>query len=211
MGGGGHAKSVIDVITSKNDYLIKGIIDVQKKVGQDICGYPIVGVESDIMSLDFSKAAFHISIGHILTNEARVRIYLKLKDKNAHLPPIISKKAHVSEFAQVGPGSFIGHNAVVNAGAVIGANTIINTGAIIEHDSIIGDHSHISTMATINADCQVGNHCFLSSHVVMNRGLSLKYNVLVYSGSVITKSFDQPNLKLKGIPAIPIGKANTGS
>lgn len=201
FGGGGHAKSVIDVITSGNEFVIHGIIDVKEKVGTKVCGFPINGTEEDIFDFDFDNLAFHVSIGHILSNEARLRIYSKLKKKKAYMPPIISKKAHVSKFAEIGQGSFVGHHAVINAGAVIGENTIINTGAIVEHDSIIGNHTHISTQTTVNADCYVGDHCFLSSHVVMNRGLKINNNILVYSGSLITKSFSESNLSLKGIPA----------
>jgi acetyltransferase-like isoleucine patch superfamily enzyme len=62
-------------------------------------------------------------------------------------------------------------------------------------------HCHISTCVTLNADCQVGECSFLSSHVVINRGVEIPPESRIYSGSIVTKSFKERGISLKGIPA----------
>lgn len=201
IGGGGHCKSVIDVISEGDDFQVAGILDIPEKIGQKVLGLNIIGSDQDIAPILEKYSLFHITVGHILSNQARVRLYKQFKSAGALFPSIIAKDAHVSKFASLGDGCFVAHNVVVNAGAVIGENTILNTGAIIEHDSVIGSHTHISTMCTVNADCKIGSHVFLSSHVVVNRGLEIADNIIVYSGSVVTKSFFDNGISLKGIPA----------
>jgi sugar O-acyltransferase (sialic acid O-acetyltransferase NeuD family) len=201
IGGGGHCKSVIDVINEGYDFRVAGILDIPEKIGQQVLGITIIGSDRDISPILERYSLFHISVGHILSNEARVRLYTQFKSVGALFPSIIAKDAHVSKYATLGDGCFVGHNVVVNAGAVIGENSIINTGAVIEHDSVIGSHTHISTMCTVNADCKIGDHSFLSSQVVVNRGLEIADNIIVYSGSVITKSFFEKGISLKGTPA----------
>lgn len=201
IGGGGHCKSVIDVISSSNEFNIAGIIDVKEKIGTKILGFPVIGADEDLSTIIKSYSYFHISIGHILSNTKRIRIFNIIEELGGYLPVIKAYDAHVSSFASIKSGSFIGHKAVVNAGVEIGINCIINTNAIIEHDSIIGNHSHISTMATVNADCEIGESSFLSSHVVINRGIRIAQQSRIYSGSVVTKSFEKPGISLKGIPA----------
>jgi sugar O-acyltransferase (sialic acid O-acetyltransferase NeuD family) len=201
IGGGGHCKSVIDVISSTKEFEIAGIVDVKEKIGTKILGFPVIGSDDDLFKIVKLYKYFHISIGHILSNSSRVRVFKLIEELGGCFPVIRAYDAHVSSFANIKPGTFIGHKVVVNAGVEIGINCIINTSAIIEHDSIIGDHCHISTMATVNADCEIGESSFLSSHVVINRGIHIARQSRIFSGSVVTKSFEKQGVALKGIPA----------
>ena len=201
VGGGGHCKSVIDVLVDSHEFNIIGILDMKDKVGSNLLGFPIIGTDEDIPKLIIKYKYFHITIGHILSNVNRVNLYHRIESLGGSFPIIKAYDAHISKFALIHPGTFIGHNVVINAGAKIGSNCIINTGAVIEHDSIVENHSHISTCVTVNADCQVGEGSFLSSHVVINRGVEIPPESRIYSGSIVTKSFKERGISLKGIPA----------
>ena len=43
IGGGGHCKSVIDVIEQEERFEIAGIVDKPKLLGSKVLGYPIIG------------------------------------------------------------------------------------------------------------------------------------------------------------------------
>ena len=51
IGGGGHCKSCIEVIESKGDFVIAGIIDVKEKIGTSLLGYPVIGCDDDLVEL----------------------------------------------------------------------------------------------------------------------------------------------------------------
>ena len=53
---------------------------------------------------------------------------------------------------------------------------------------------------------KVGNNCFLGAHAVIMYGVSIADNVIVASGSVVTKSITESGVIVAGCPAKVIGK-----
>ena len=79
IGGGGHCKSVIDVIEAEEKYHIAGIIDKPEKLGLNILGYQIVGNDDDIEVIAKKCRNFLITIGYIGDNTKRVDLYDRIK------------------------------------------------------------------------------------------------------------------------------------
>jgi sugar O-acyltransferase (sialic acid O-acetyltransferase NeuD family) len=200
IGGGGHCKSVIDVIEHEGKFEIAGIVDVQEKVGQNILDYKVIATDQDLSFLAKKYKNFHISLGFIKSPALRIKIFEQVTSLGINLPVIISSSATVSRYARISSGSIIMHQAIINAGATVGNNCIINSGAIVEHDSIIEEQCHISTGAIVNADCYIGKGSFIGSRACINRGLKVGSNVIVGSGSVVTKNAGNGQMLL-GIPA----------
>jgi len=164
IGGGGHCKSVIDVIEQESKFIIAGIIDKKELIGQEVLGYKIIGCDSDLEKL-FEKYKYAIvTVGQIKSNNIRVKLFNKLKEIGYKLPTIVSPLAYISKYAIIEEGTVIMHYAFVNAGAKIGKNCIINTKALIEHDAVIGDNTHISTATVINGGVVVKEDSFIGSN-----------------------------------------------
>ena len=51
IGGGGHCKSVIDVIEQENKFQIAGIVDKHDLLDSKILGYQVIGNDSDLEKL----------------------------------------------------------------------------------------------------------------------------------------------------------------
>jgi sugar O-acyltransferase (sialic acid O-acetyltransferase NeuD family) len=185
IGGGGHCKSVIDVIESTGEYKIYGIIDISEKVGQKVLGYEIIGTDEDLEKYRNDVELAFIAIGFINSVELRIKIYNKLKQLNFKLPVIISPLAYVSKHSFIEEGTVVMHYAVINAGAKIGKNCIINTKALIEHDAIIGDFSHISTGAIINGGVIVGKYSFVGSNATTKQYIKIIENSFIKAGTVV--------------------------
>lgn len=178
IGGGGHCKSCIDVIEQNGEFEIKGIIDIEDKIGQEVLGYKIIGSDADLEKLNTKENYFLITIGQIKSVELRLKYF----EMNLNLATIISPRAHVSKHATVGAGTIVMHDALINAGAKIGQNCILNSKALIEHDAIIGDHCHISTGAIINGDCIVGTKSFIGSNTVLKNMAKVEPNSVISYG-----------------------------
>ncbi len=185
IGGGGHCKSVIDVIEGQNLYEIAGIVDFPARIGEKVFNYNIIGGDNDLPELVKNFKHFHITVGQIRTPESRIRIFNELVNLGANLPVIFSPYAYVSSHATVGIGTSILHNAIVNAGAKIGMNCIINTKALIEHDVVIGNHCHISTGAIVNGGVQIGDNVFFGSGAVSKQYIFIQSNSFVKANSLI--------------------------
>ena len=164
IGGGGHCKSVIDVIEQEDKYTIAGIIDKKELLGQKVLNYEVIGCDDDLEKL-FEKYKYAIvTVGQIKSNNLRVKLFNKIKNIGYKLPIIKSPLAYISKHSFIEEGTIIMHQALVNTDAKIGKNCIINTKALVEHDATIGNHCHISTASVINGGVVVKENSFIGSN-----------------------------------------------
>jgi len=185
IGGGGHCKSVIDVIEQESLFNIVGIIDKPELIGKDVLGYPIIGNDSELSDLVKQYNNVIITVGQIRSPLPRINLFKKVVKLGFNLPTIISPRSYISQYASIGAGSVIMHDAVINSGAVIGDNCIVNTKSLVEHDSVIGNHCHVSTNATINGNVVIGNGSFIGSGSVIKEGIRINDNFFAKAGSFV--------------------------
>jgi sugar O-acyltransferase (sialic acid O-acetyltransferase NeuD family) len=205
VGGGGHCKSVIDVIEAQQTYEITGIIDQPNLIGNMISGYKIIGSDSDLHEFSKSHANFLITVGQIKSSAVRKKIFEGLQNLKVNLPVVISPLGHVSKRTSIGEGTIVMHYAMINAEAKVGMNCIINSRALIEHDCNIGNHTQISTGAIVNGNVKVGDHCFIGSGAVLVQGIEIADYTIIAAGSVVTKSIVEKGT-YAGVPAKPTNK-----
>jgi len=184
IGGGGHCRSIIDVLELSNKYKILGILDNKISYGDSVLGYKVLGKIDNIKNYSKSCNKAVISIGQIYSSSPKIEIFNILKSAGFELPTIISPRAHISRFAQIGEGTVIFHDVIVNSNAILGKNCIINTKAIIEHDATIVDHCHISTSAIINGGVSVGDRTFVGSGSVTKEYANIPSDSFIKAGSV---------------------------
>ena len=185
IGGGGHCKSVIDVIEQENRFYIAGIIDQPQMLGSKILNYEVIGCDDDLQELAKEIKYAVISVGQIKSPKLRIKLFELAKKHGFLLPTIISPRAYVSKHASIDEGAMVFHDALINAGVKIGKNCIINTKALIEHDSLIGDNCHISTGAIVNGGVKVGENCFIGSNAVTREYIEISENSFIKAGSVV--------------------------
>lgn len=183
IGGGGHCRSVIDVIEQENRFEIAGIIDTKELVGSEVLGYKILGSDEDLKDLRHHYKYALITVGQIKSPEIRIKLFEMLKSFGYELPTVISPLAYVSKHATLGEGTVIMHHALINANVTIGQNCIINTKALIEHDAIIEEHCHISTGAIVNGGVHITAGTFYGSNATCKE--YVRVSGFVKAGSVV--------------------------
>ncbi len=194
IGGGGHCRSVIDVLEQTSQYSIAGIVDIPSKKNTMVEGYPVIGCDSDLPQLVKNTTNFLITLGFVKWPNKRIKLYTTLKQLGARLAVVISPRAYVSPRAWIAPGTVIMHGAIVNTHAHIGPNTIVNSRALIEHDAHIGAHCHISTASVINGGCIIGDNVLVGSGSIIKQGLKITSGCIIGMGSVVRKSIHQPGI-----------------
>jgi len=182
IGGGGHCKSVIDVIESQNRFEIGGIVDNKSLIGERVLGYEIIASDDEFDKLvkEFKYAV--VTVGQLKNWKTRDTLFKKLKKYGFILPTIVSPRAYLSKHAKVEEGCVLMHDVLVNAGAIIKHNCIINSKALIEHDAIVNENCHISTGAIINGGVIVEKNCFVGSNVVTKQYITIPENSFVKAG-----------------------------
>ncbi len=173
VGGGGHCKSVIDVIEDEDKYTIAGIIDKEELLGQKVLNYAVIACDNDLEKLFETYKYAVVTVGQIKSNTLKVKLFNLLKGIGYILPVIKSPLAYISKHSQVGEGTVIMHQALVNANVKIGKNCIINTKALIEHDSVIEDNCHIATASVINGGVLVREGTFFGSNATTRESVEI--------------------------------------
>tara|TARA_A100001015_G_scaffold315080_1_gene426031 strand:- start:362 stop:940 length:579 start_codon:yes stop_codon:yes gene_type:complete len=185
IGGGGHCKSVIDVIEREAKFKIVGIVDRSKFLGQKIFGYKIIGNDLDLKILAKKYKYALITLGQIKSPTLRVKLYNLAIKAGFILPSIISPNAYLSRYSKIGNGCVVMHHAIINANSSIGNNCIINSKTLIEHDCSISNHCHISTNATINGGVRIGSKCFIGSNVTTKNNIKIMNNSFIKAGTLV--------------------------
>ena len=183
IGGGGHCKSVIDVIEQENKYKIVGIIDKPELKGEKVLGYEVIGCDDDLSILFEKYQNAVVTVGHIKSNSLRVKLFNLLKDIGYTLPVIISPLSYISKYSIVEEGSVVMHHVVINADVKVGKNCIINTKALLEHDVVIENNCHISTAAVVNGGVKIEENTFFGSNAVSKEYIACKG--FIKAGSIV--------------------------
>tara|TARA_Y100001970_G_scaffold250206_1_gene321694 strand:+ start:14187 stop:14789 length:603 start_codon:yes stop_codon:yes gene_type:complete len=180
IGGGGHARSCIDVIESSEEYRIKAIVDSKA----DKKNYPYEVYENEIAVDELLKISknVHIAIGQIDSSKTRTELFELYKINGFNFPIIRSYSSHQSKYSKIGEGTVLMHHTLVNHGAFVGLNCIINNKVLVEHDCSIGDHCHIATGAILNGAVRVGDGSFIGSNAVVTPGVVIGKRCFIGSG-----------------------------
>ena len=187
IGGGGHCKSVIDVIEQEGRFEIVGIVDKPELLGSNVLGYSVIGSDFDLDSLAKKYQYALITVGQIKSPSLRIKLFDLAVKAGFTLPNIISPNAYVSRHSSIGNGVVVMHNAIVNASASIGDNCIINSKALIEHDVVIKNHCHISTGSIVNGGALIKNRVFFGSNSTTREGVIIESDLVFGAGSLILK------------------------
>ena len=186
IGGGGHCKSVIDVIEQEGQFKIAGIVDKPEFLGSDILGYSVIGNDSDLGILVNKYKYALVTVGQIKSPLLRMKLFELAKKSGFILPNIISPRAYISKHAMIGKGTVIMHDTLINANTKIGENCIINSRVLIEHDCRISNHCHVSTSATINGGVVVKSGSFIGSGTITKESITIGRNSFIKAGSLVT-------------------------
>ena len=185
LGGGGHCRSVIDVIEQTGRFSILGVLEKEGFSYSNLMGYPLLGSDHDLPAFIEQNCAVVITIGQIKTSEPREKLYAYAKEAGAELPVVVSPRAYLSRHAKVGLGTTVMHEAIVNCSAEIGENCIINTKSLVEHDAKIGNHTHIATGAFVNGGVRIGQRCFIGSGAVIHNDIDIGDGCLIGAGTIV--------------------------
>jgi sugar O-acyltransferase (sialic acid O-acetyltransferase NeuD family) len=192
IGAGGHARSIISLLSAQN-IAVEGIFDDSfVEVGESILGVPLVGT----LDMAPQDAQFYLAIGD---TQRRAKIYNQfitnvVKENLIHSSSIIEKSVQLGQSNQL--LAFVYCNAAVK----IGSNNIINTRATLEHEVSIGDHNHISVGATLCGRVSIGSHCFIGSGSTIIDGVTITDNVIVGAQAVVVSDITEPGTYV-GVPA----------
>ena len=207
LGGGGHAKVVLEAILKYHgEYRVIGITDSDAgKHNQRLMNVPFIGddgILEELYARGLRKA--FISLGTVDNPLPRLYLYKRLKETGFSCINVFHGRSIVSEYVSLGEGNAILAGAVVNAGAAIGNNCILNTGSIVEHDCVIGDNVHVAPGSVISGAVRISGNSFIGAGAVVMQGVSIGEGCTIGAGAVVIRDLP-PGSRVAGVPAREIG------
>lgn len=196
VGGGGHCRSVIDVLEAAS-MPIAGIIHGNDCAFEPLFSYPALGRDDKLPDLRAQHSRALVTVGQIKSATLRIQLFNRLKELGFALPSVISPSAALSARAELGEGSILMHHALVNAGAAIGHNCILNTKSLIEHDCIVEEHCHIAVGATLCGGVRVGAGSFIGAGACVRENVRIGANCLIGMGCMVRRDLP-PGMRYVG-------------
>lgn len=126
-----------------------------------------------------------------------------LKAKGAQFATYVSSRAIVGKEVQMGEGTMVCPGAIVTTNVSLGQHVLLNIATSISHDCRVGDFVTLSPSSCVPGRCTLENDVFLGVNSTLLPDVTLAKRITVGAGAVVTKSYEEENLTLVGIPAKP--------
>lgn len=201
LGGGGHARVLIDLVRIIGQYEIVGILDLHLKKGTMVLNIPVLGGD-DQLSVIFNNGIRTgcIAVGSAKDNEVRCRLFDVTRHMGFEILSLVHPNSFVSEESTISDGVQVMAGVTIQTNTFIGENSIINTGAIIDHDCFVGRHTHICPGVVVAGGVAIGDNSFIGPGATIIKGVNIGNNSVVGAGAVVIHDVGD-GLKVKGVPA----------
>lgn len=176
FGASGHAKVIIDILSSQGLKVTAFYDEDEQK--KSLWNIPVVGKTKDFLD-DGTECI--ISIGK---NATRKKVSEQIKasfGKGVHATVVLGSNIRIGE------GSVIMPRAVINADTVIGKHVIVNTAAGIDHDCEIGDFAHIAPNASLCGGVSIGEGTLVGAGATIIPLVKVGAWCTIGAGAVITQ------------------------
>ena len=185
LGGGGHAKVVIDVLRLMRRN-IAGVIDPRQQLDLP---EGITRIGGDLSSVEPGTIDLALGVGSIDVggDNPRFRLFDDAKRAGFHLVTVIHPSAIIASDLQVGEGCQIMAGCVIQPGVVLGDNVLINTRSSIDHDCQIASHVHVAPGVILSGGVKVGSGSHLGTGAIVIQGIQIGRDVIVAAGSTVTR------------------------
>jgi len=186
-GGGGHAKSIMEMVLQNGVHTIAGIVDDdQHLTGEHVLGIPVLGTRVMLPRLIAQGVKLAANgVGGILDINVRVKIFELLESAGFSFPALKHQHATIEPSAKVEEGVQVFANAYVGSEAFLHPRCMINTNAVVSHDCIIGPYTHIAPGALLAGQVYVGMCTLVGMGVTTAIGVRIGDGVRIGNGAIL--------------------------
>ena len=186
VGGGGHGRTLIELVRAGDRFDVVGIVDDGIAAGTEVLGVPVIGTTAQLPALAEAGLRWAVNaIGAVARMSLRGEISERIAAAGLRGPVLIEPTASVARSAELADGVQVHAQATVSALASVGRNTIVNTGAVVSHDCRIGAESHIAPGALLAGEVTVGDGVLVGMGATAPVGVTIGDAAIVGSGATL--------------------------
>jgi acetyltransferase EpsM len=185
-GGGGHGKSLVDLLRALGSYCIVGFVDDGLEPGSRIMDLPVLGGSEVLAGLAEKGVRLAVNaVGGIGSIGVRIQVFQKLALAGFACPGLVHPSAWIEPSASLAAGVQVFPHAYVGSEAQLGYGAIVNTGAIVSHDCRIGDYANISPGAMLAGEVQVGAAALVGMGATINLRVTIGAGARIGNGATV--------------------------
>jgi acetyltransferase EpsM len=185
-GGGGHGKSLIELIRAAGIHRVIGVIDDGLPVGSQILGVPVLGGGSVLIALQQRGLKLAVNaVGGIGNIAPRLKVFEKLAAAGFTCPTVIHPTAFIEASAVLAEGVQVMPFAYIGSSAQIGFGCIINTRATVSHDCWLAETVNLAPGSILAGGVQVGARTLIGMNATLNLEVKIGAGVRIGNGATV--------------------------
>jgi sugar O-acyltransferase (sialic acid O-acetyltransferase NeuD family) len=199
FGGGGHGKTIIELLQAIGNFRITGIIDDGIPAGEKILGIEVLGGAQALPALYRQGIRQAINaVGGISSPAARRKVFELLAQEGFSCPALAHPSAVVEPSAVLSDGVQVFSHAYIGSQARLGFGVIANTGVVVSHDCVVEDYANLSPGALLAGGVRVGQGALIGMGVTVNLGVAVGAGARLGNGATVISDVPQNGIVKAG-------------
>jgi sugar O-acyltransferase (sialic acid O-acetyltransferase NeuD family) len=186
FGGGGHGKTLIELVQAAGAYQIAGILDDGLPAGESILGVEVLG-GGEMLPVLYRKGIRMAvnAIGGISNPAIREKVFEQLEKAGFTCPAVVHPSAVVEPSATLSDGVQVFSQAYIGSETRLGFGAIANTGVVVSHDCLVDDLANLSPGALLAGGVRVGKGALVGMGVTINLSVVVGAGARIGNGATI--------------------------
>jgi len=185
-GGGGHGKTLIDLVRAEGRYHWAGIIDDRLARGSEVLGVPVLGGAEQLAELYKNGICLAVNgVGGIGNPVVRQRVFEILEQASFECPAVVHPTAWIELSSCLENGVQVLAMAYVSSEVTIGFGSVLNAGSIVSHDCKLGRCVNLSPGAALAGNVRVEDFAQIGMNATVNLDLTIGHGALIGNGATV--------------------------
>ncbi|MFM8319286.1 MAG: NeuD/PglB/VioB family sugar acetyltransferase [Chloroflexota bacterium] len=198
-GGGGHGKTLIDLLRLLGVYQVVGVLDDGLPPGSEVLGAPVLGGGEQLPGLASRGVRLAINaVGGIGSLTTRLRVAEKLQAAGFVSPALVHPAAVVEASARLAPGVQVFARAYVGSDARVDVGCIVNTAAVLSHDCRLGEYANISPGALLAGEVTIGAGALVGMGATVNLRVQVGAGARIGNGATVKENVPEKGVVKAG-------------
>ncbi len=185
-GGGGHGKTLIELVRAAGMYHWVGVIDDSRPVGSEVLGVPVLGGADMLPRLFEQGVRLAVNgVGGIGNPAVRLRVFETLAQAGFNCPAVVHPTAWIEQSTVLEGGVQVLAQSYVSSASRIGFGSVLNAGVIVSHDCQIGQCVNLSPGATLAGNVRVEDLAQIGMRATINLDITIGTGARVGNGATV--------------------------
>lgn len=186
FGGGGHCKSLIDLVRALGRYTIAGVVDDRLPAGGTVLGVPVLGGRELLPELRAQGVDLAVNaVGGIGNAAGRQAVFDLLAGAGFHFPTVVHPSAVIEPSVTLEDGVQVLALSYISSDSRIGFGSLINAGVIISHDCTLGRVVNLSPGVMLAGGVRIHDHAQIGMGATINLNITIGRAARVGNGATV--------------------------